>query len=130
LVNHALQLTNVVPGYAPAGRHLLSATLLGGPPGDDATLYDAAMDDLQRMFAGDETALARLADYAPLAIYRIPYAQFPQPPGLHPTLPGNATSLPGVLFAGEFTEASSQNAAMISGEKAAALLLGEPPPTP
>jgi phytoene dehydrogenase-like protein len=129
-VNNAEMLTNVAREYAPPGRHLLSATALGAPAADDAALYARAMADLQRMFRGDDAAQARLAQYEPLALYRIPYAQFPQPPGLHPTLPDNESGLPGVVFAGEFTEASSQNAAMISGEKAAALLLGEPAPRP
>lgn len=129
-VNHLVQISNIAPETAPPGRHLLSATLLGVPGGDDAALYARALADMQRMFAGNTTATEALAGYTPLAIYRIPYAQFPQPPGLHSTLPDNDSGLPGLLFAGEFTEASSQNAAMISGEKAAALILGEPAPSP
>jgi phytoene dehydrogenase-like protein len=129
-VNHVVQMTNIAPEYAPPGRHLLSATVLGVPAGDDAALYARAMDDLLRMFAGNSGAQIALAAYEPLAVYRIPYGQFPQPPGLHPRLPDNRSGLPGIVFAGEFTEASSQNAAMISGEKAAALILGEEPPSP
>jgi protoporphyrinogen oxidase len=123
LVNNAQQLTNIVPEYAPPGSHLLSATVLGDPPRDDAALYRAALADLHRMFAGDLSAQAALAQYQPLAIYRIPYAQFRQPPGIHPTLPDNRSGRPGLLFAAEFTEASSINAAMISGEKCAAAIL-------
>jgi phytoene dehydrogenase-like protein len=129
-VNHLVQISNIAPEFAPPGRHLLSATVLGVPGGDDESLYARALADMQRMFAGNPTATQALAGYTPLAIYRIPYAQFPQPPGLHPTLPDNDSGLPGLLFAGEFTEASSQNAAMISGEKAAALILGEAAPSP
>jgi phytoene dehydrogenase-like protein len=122
-VNHVAQVTNIAPTYAPPGRHLLSVTILGVPPGDDAALHARALTDVQRMFEGDSRALAALAEYQPLACYRIPYSQFAQPPGIHPNLPDNATLLPNLYFAAEFTEASSQNAAMISGEKAAALLL-------
>ncbi len=129
-VNNAVQISNIAPEYAPPGRRLLSATVLGVPLGNDASLYALAMTDLLGMFAGNGAAQAALSTYQPLALYRIPYGQFPQPPGIHPRLPDNDSGLPGILFAGEFTEASSQNAAMISGEKAAALILGEPAPTP
>jgi phytoene dehydrogenase-like protein len=123
-LNHVMQLTNVAPSYAPAGQHLLSGSVLGVPPGDDAALFAEGLDDLRRIFAGDRAALAAVDALRPLAIYRIPYSQFTQPPCIHPTLPDNATPIPHLLFAAQFTEASSQNAAMISGEKAAALIAG------
>jgi len=75
------------------------------------------------MFAGDPQAQKTLADYSPLGLYRIPYAQFAQPPGIHPGLPENDTGQPGLFFAAEFTEASSINAAMISGEMCAQAIL-------
>ena len=104
-------------------RHLLSATVLGVPAGSDDDLFARGMTDLRRMFAGDKAALAALATYQPLHLYRIPYGQFAQPPGIHDTLPDNETGEPGLFFAAEFTAASSFNAAMRSGEKAAARLL-------
>ena len=118
-VNNAVQITNVAPAYAPPGRHLLSASVVGVPEGDDETLFRMARYDLRRMFRGDPRAALALDTYEPLALYRIPYAQFAQPPGIHPHLPGNNTGVTGLYFAAEFTEASSQNAALISGEKAA-----------
>lgn len=121
-VNNAQLMSNVAPEYAPAGQHLLSASVLGMPPLDDEELFARALADLRRMFAGDTPALRALASYQPLAIYRIAYAQFAQPPGLHPNLPANRSRRPGLYFAAEFTEASSINAAMISGEKCAAAI--------
>jgi phytoene dehydrogenase-like protein len=117
-VNNAVQLTNVAREYAPPGRHLLSASVVGNPEGDDATLFALAMNDLRRMFRGDMVALAALDAYKPLKLYRIPYSQFAQPPGIHPHLPDNVSGIRNLYFAAEFTEASSQNAAMISAEKA------------
>jgi hypothetical protein len=76
------------------------------------------------MFAGDSVALEALADYRPLALYRIPYGQFAQPPGIYRMLPQNQTDTPGLYLAGEFTAASSLNAAMRSGEKCAAAITG------
>ncbi|GAB4194691.1 MAG: NAD(P)/FAD-dependent oxidoreductase [Roseiflexaceae bacterium] len=124
-VNNAQQLTNIVPGYAPAGSHLLSATVLGIPPLDDVELYRRALRDLHCMLAGDAQAQSALASYQPLRLYRIPYAQFAQPPGIHPGLPDNRSGLDGLYFAAEFTEASSLNAAMVSGEKCAEALLAD-----
>lgn len=121
-VNNAQLVTNVAPSYAPHGKHLLSAVTVGIPDLSDAELYKAALRDLQTMFRGDLQAQAALAGYQPLRLYRIAYAQFDQPPGIHPLLPNNRTARRGLYFAAEFTEASSLNAAMISGEKCAAIL--------
>jgi phytoene dehydrogenase-like protein len=122
-VRSAVQLTNVALEYAPPGRCLFSASVIGVPEGDDATLAARAIADLQRIFAGDGRALATLNSYRLLRIYRIPYGQFAQPPGIYESLPGNDSGRPGLLFAGEFTTASSLNAAMRSGEKAAQAIL-------
>jgi phytoene dehydrogenase-like protein len=123
LVNNAQMLSNVAPEYAPPGRHLLSVSVPGASSLNDEDLSRAALADLRRMFAGDTAALAALEGYQPLRIYRISYAQFPQAPGIHPLLPDNRSGRPGLYFAGEFTEASSLNAAMISGEKCAAAVM-------
>jgi len=122
-VNNAAQITNVALEYAPPGKHLLSATVLGITEFPDEILFAKSISDLRRMFAGDKAALAALETYRPLALYRIPYAQFAQPPGVYPTLPDNDSGIPGLFFAGEFTAASSLNAALRSGEKCAAHLL-------
>jgi len=122
-VNNAVLVTNIAPEQAPPGQHLLSATILGVPDLSDDELYARGLADLRRMFAGDKKALAALSTYRPLAVYRIPYAQFAQPPGVYERLPSNDTGEPGLFFAGEFTAASSFNAAMRSGEKAAARIL-------
>ncbi len=122
-VNNAALLSNVAPSYAPAGVHLLSASILGVPALSDDELFARALADLRRMFAGDHHAQFALQSYRPLRLYRIPYAQFAQPPGMHSGLPANRSERPGLFFAAEFTEASSINAAMISGELCAEALL-------
>lgn len=122
-VNNAVLITNISPEAAPPGKHLLSATILGVPEMDDETLYAKGMADLQKMLQADARALEALKTFKPLKIYRIPYGQFAQPPGYHQTLPQNQTGKPGLWFAAEFTEASSLNAAMISGEKTAKAIL-------
>lgn len=122
-VNNLMQVTNVLPDRAPSGQHLLSCTVLGVPDESDEVLYQKGLEDVARIFKGDATAEAALPGYKPLALYRISYGQFAQPPGVHRTLPGNYSGQPGLYFAAEFTEASSLNAAMISGEKAARLIV-------
>jgi phytoene dehydrogenase-like protein len=120
LVNNAQMLSNIAASYAPPGRHLLSATVLGAPELEDGALAAAALDDLRRMFSGNQRALAALESYAPLRVYRIPDAQFAQPPGVYRNLPGNRTRQPGLYIAAEWTESSSINGAMTSGERCAA----------
>ncbi len=117
-VNNAVQISNVAPSYAPAGQHLLSATVLGVPTLADTELADRARADMASWFPGRD--LSRLRH---LATYRIPFAQFRQPPGIFATLPPNATPMQGLFLAGEYTESSSIHGAMHSGEKAGAAVL-------
>lgn len=126
-VNSAQVLTNVAPTYAPSRKHLLSATVLDVPPMSDMELYKRVLKDLYRMFEGNMPAQAALARYQPLRAYRIPFAQFAQSAGIHATLPDNRTPYAGLYLAAEFTEASSLNAAMISGEKCAACVCTDHP---
>lgn len=126
-VNNAMQITNVAPEHAPAGKSLLSVSLAGLldglQSGNDDELFARTLADMRRMMTGDRAALTALETYRPLRLYRIPYAQFAQPPGIYERLPDNDSGIPGVVFAGEFTAASSLNAAMWSGEKAAGFVL-------
>jgi phytoene dehydrogenase-like protein len=117
-VNHAVQLTNIAPGYAPAGQHLLSVSVLGASDLDDDELVARTRAEMAPWFPGKD-----LAQLRHLATYRIPYAQFKQPPGIFATLPPNATPTPGLFLAGEYTESSSIHGAMHSGEKAAQAVL-------
>lgn len=119
LVNNAQMLSNIAPSYAPPGRHLLSATILGVPDMDDQELAAVALGDLRTMFEGNQRAQAALDSYEPLRIYRIRYAQFAQPPGIYRNLPRNSTRMPGLYVAAEWTESSSINGAMTSGERCA-----------
>ncbi|GGO27730.1 NAD(P)/FAD-dependent oxidoreductase [Deinococcus humi] len=118
LINNAQWLSNVLPGRVPPGQHLLTVTVLGLPPEDDAGLDASVRRELETWYGG-----AAVAGLRTLAVERIPHAQYPQPPGYAATLPGHATNLPGVLLASEATSMSGIQGAMESGEKAAAILL-------
>jgi len=110
-VNNTVEISNVSPLYAPRGQRLLSVVALGGFELPDEEIYRRGVEDVTRWYPG--------AGLEPLAIYRVPYAQFSQPPGVHETLPENRTEMPGLVLAGEYTQDSSINGSMLSGERAA-----------
>jgi len=110
-------MSSVSESYAPAGRHLLYAVSLTGLDLPDAELYRRGVEDLSRWYPE--------ASFEPLGLRRIPYGQFAQPPGIQEKLPRNRTSTPGLVLAGEYTEDSSINGSMLSGEKAAREVIGE-----
>lgn len=110
-LNNAVEISAVAPTYAPPGQHLLSAVSLEGFGLSDAEVFRRGVEDVTSWYPE--------ADLTPLAVYRIPFAQFAQPPGVHERLPKNRTATPGLLVAGEYTEDSSINGSMLSGEKAA-----------
>lgn len=120
LINNAQWVSSAVPGRAPAGQHLLTVSVLGLPELDDHALDARVRGELSRWY-GQEVAL-RLRT---LLTERIRHAQYPQPPEYAATLPGHATDLRGVLIAGEITSMSGIQGAMESGEKAAAIVLGD-----
>jgi phytoene dehydrogenase-like protein len=122
-VNNAQLLSNVASRYAPANRHLLSAAIVGIPALNDRQIVVRTMADLRRMWHGDEQAQRALDTYYPLRVYRIPYAQFDQPPGIYSTLPVNQTAQHGLFVAAEYTDASSIQGAMVSGERCAAQII-------
>ncbi|MBA4115788.1 MAG: FAD-dependent oxidoreductase [Rubrobacter sp.] len=110
-LNNAVEISAIAPSYAARGQHLLCAVALEGFELSDQEIYRRGAEDVTRWYPE--------ADLRPLAIYRIPYAQFDQPPGIHEWLPENRTNTPGLVLAGEYTEDSSINGSMLSGEKAA-----------
>jgi len=113
--NEVVPLSAVAPEYAPDDRELLSATFLGVPDRSDADL--AA--DVRRTLA-DWYPERTFPDLELRHTARIPFAQFAQPPGVFDDLPDTRDPTDrGVYLAGDYTEASSLNAAMESGRKAA-----------
>jgi phytoene dehydrogenase-like protein len=121
-VNHAVQISNVAPEYAPAGRHLLSCSVLGVPDLDDEAVIARCREELADWFGAEIVAPPRLDA---LGVERVPFAQFAQPPAIHERLPRNRTAITGLYLAGEYTEDSSINGAMRSGEAAAGAVLGD-----
>ena len=122
-VNNAVLMTNIAPTYAPPRKHLLSVTVLGNPGEDDEAIAHRALDEMAPWFPN-----AYLNRWELLAVYHIPFAQFAQKPGIFDQLPDNKTSIKGLHIAGEYTQSSSIQGAMHSGEYAARAVLSAPFP--
>lgn len=112
LVRHFVQITNIAPEYAPAGRHLLSATILDRRSLDDDGLSKAAMAEIVEVFPAARRRL-RL-----IAMQNVPYATLKQPAGFAGGLTSPA-ALENLHFAGDQVSSSSIEAAMHSGQQAA-----------
>ncbi|HEV2528948.1 MAG TPA: NAD(P)/FAD-dependent oxidoreductase [Thermomicrobiales bacterium] len=119
-VNHVAPISTVQPTYAPRGRHLLAAVLLGEHAAnlDDEAVGRQAQAETARMLSHVPT------DWDVLDVVRVPFSQFRQPPGIYGRLPEVESGVPGLVLAGEATVDSSSNGAMLSGEAAARLVLG------
>ncbi len=110
-LNNVVQTSNISSSYAPEDQELVCAVALDDLDLPDEELYRKGVEEISGWYPH--------ADLRPLSIYRIPFAQFAQPPGTHERLPVNRTATPGLVLAGEYTEDSSINGSMLSGEKAA-----------
>jgi phytoene dehydrogenase-like protein len=117
-VSHAVQISNVAASYAPSPEHLLCAMIPGAPDMTVEQLTEWALEDMQRWFRW-----RRIGGLKPIAVYQMPFARLAQPPGFRSALPGNRTSTNRLYLAGEYTEGSSINGALLSGQKAAQAIL-------
>ncbi|WP_418284553.1 NAD(P)/FAD-dependent oxidoreductase [Halorubrum sp. DTA46] len=114
--NAVVPMSEVAPEYAPDDRALLAATFLG----DDALDRDAdalrtdVRDALESWYPGRDFGGLETVD-----VHRIPFAQFAQPPGVHADLPDPDDPEGPVVLAGDYTEWSSIQGALESGQKAA-----------
>ena len=120
VISHAVTLTDVAPEYASGGRTLVAATAVGAPAdlGDDA--FDrAAQAELCAMggVRADEAGLERVG------LWRVPYAQFAQPPGWREQRPAVACGMAGLWRASEVLHSSSLEGAARGGLTAAQALL-------
>jgi phytoene dehydrogenase-like protein len=117
-VSHCCVPSAVSPTYAPAGRHLVSVSVLGKiEPGDD--LERAVIGHLADWFGSG------VLGWDLLATYRIEHAQPAQPVGaLDP--PERPVRLePGLYLCGDHRDNASINGALASGRRAAAAVLDD-----
>ena len=121
-INNAVQISNIASDYAPPGKHLFACTVLGDPDLADEQIIARCRAELADWFGAERTDPARLVA---LEVIRVPFSQFVQPPGVHEALARNRTATPGLYLAGEYTEDSSINGSMRSGEGAAGAVLSD-----
>lgn len=119
VINNAHWSSNVNPSLAPAGQHLLTVTVLGLHP-DANDLDTDVRRELGTWYSPKAVENLRLLEVEP-----IEFAQFTQPPGFAETLASPLSPLANIYIASELTSMSSIQGALESGEKAAALVLGE-----
>ena len=114
-VSHAITISNVAPTYAPTGSSLTAATMLGvSAVLDDSELISRVRFDLAQMGRNKECANAEL-----LAVWRVPYSQYAQPPGAVGRRVATETSAHGLILASEIGHTSSLEGAARGGTAAA-----------
>ncbi|HUR94911.1 MAG TPA: NAD(P)/FAD-dependent oxidoreductase [Gemmatimonadales bacterium] len=117
--NNVAVMSEVAPEYAPAGRSLVSATVLGNPTADDSRLVREVLMQLRDWF-GDQTS-----EWTLLRSYRIRWAQPDQTPPTMPPSARTARLAPGLFLAGDHVEHASIQGALAAGRRAAMELLAE-----
>jgi len=113
-VNNLAVLSDVVPGYAPPGRALISITVLGDPAEDNAALEASVRAHMARWYGEDVVSA-----WEHLRTYRIRHAQPRQAPGdlEPPTRP--VEMAPGLFLCGDHRDHASLQGALASGGRAA-----------
>jgi len=118
--NQVAPMSAVAPEYAPEGRQLLSATVLGRQSAGDEELFEELRAALTAWFPENQFAELEL-----LRTDRIDFAQFAQPPGFRSGLPAVDAPAGPVYLAGDYTRWSSIQGAMESGRAAARAVLDD-----
>jgi uncharacterized protein with NAD-binding domain and iron-sulfur cluster len=118
-LNLVAPVSPVQPSYAPRGRYLIAAQVIGeaaANPDDDALAW-SARHEVARMLghAPEDWRVAR--------VVRVPFSRFAEPPGVYGRLPSVTTDIAGLFLAGESVVDSSVNGALASGERAAKAVL-------
>jgi len=112
--NQVVPHSEVAPGHAPVGQSLLSATFLGADDRAGATFAERTRDALGRWFPERTFGALEVVHTE-----RVPYAQFPQPPGFRDDRPAADDPDGPVTLAGDYTRWSSIQGALASGREAA-----------
>lgn len=115
--NHVAVLSNVAPGYAPPGAHLISVSGVDAAAEDPEAFREGATRQLRRWFG------ATVDRWEHLRTYRIPQALPRHPAGALPTASADRNRPDGLLLAGDYTEFGAIQGALRSGRRAAETIL-------
>jgi phytoene dehydrogenase-like protein len=114
IVNNVVVMSDVAVGYAPAGRALVSVSILGDAAQDDGALVSQVQGELSDWFG------AGVRKWCWLRTYRVRRAL----PVRWPLERGTALAVrPGVWLAGDFVASASIEGAMESGERVAEAIM-------
>jgi len=116
-VNNFAVMSQIAPSYAPQGKSLISATVLGTQQLTDAQLGGFIVAQMKNWFGN------AVRSWQFLRCYRIPHAQPQQFPGALEPPQRPERIRPGVYLCGDHRENASINGAMASGRRAAEAVL-------
>jgi phytoene dehydrogenase-like protein len=118
LVSNLCIPSNVAPSYAPKGKALLQATVLGNPPESDDQLELRVRSQLGEWFG------QKVRNWKLLRIYRIRHALPIQTPSVPNPFHKPVRIRPWLYVAGEYGSVASIQWALASGRQAAEAILG------
>ena len=116
-VNNFCVISQVAPGYAPPGKHLISTTVLGTHQLTDVQLGGFIIAQMKNWF-GKVASTWRF-----VRSYRIPHAQPQQLPGALEPPQRPVRVRPGVYVCGDHRDNASIQGALMSGRRAAEAVL-------
>ncbi len=118
-VNNFSVISQVAPSYAPAGKHLISVTVLGTQALTEVQLGGFIIAQMKNWF-GKVASTWQL-----LRSYRIAHAQPQQLPGALEPPQRAVRTRPGVYVCGDHRDNASIQGAMVSGRRAAEAVLSD-----
>ena len=116
-VNNVAVMSDVAPRYAPAGRSLISVSVVGLPDQTESDLDRAVREQLFGWYRG------QVHDWEHLASYRIPYAQPRQDVADLPTLAREVRVAERTWVCGDHRDTASIQGALVSGRRTAEAIL-------
>lgn len=118
-VNNFAVISQVAPSYAPAGKSLVSATVLGTHQLTEQQLSGFVIAQMKNWFGKVASSWRYLKSY------RIPHAQPQQYPGALEPPQRTVRVRPGIYLCGDHRDNASINGAMLSGRRAAEAVLAD-----
>lgn len=119
LVNNFCVPSSVSPSYAPPGKSLISASLIGNFGESDAELERQVRSQMNEWFG------QQVNSWEFIRAYRIDYALPDQSPQAMLSVNKEYKSNNGTYICGDYMETGSINGAMVSGRKSAAAVIKE-----
>ncbi len=118
-INNVVVPSDVAPGYAPEGRALVTAVVVGDPPEDGESLERAVRDQLISWFG------LAAGGWTHLQTTHVPYALPDQSPPFLSSPERAVRRRPGLYLCGDHRRTGSINGAIAAGRAAARALLAD-----